>query len=433
MELWSQPSLEAVGTPLAEKLRPKSIHEILGQEEALSQGSSLRRLIDSDRIPSLILWGPPGTGKTSFAVAFAQQTKKSFVQMNSVDAGVKDLKEAGESARLRRLQFQEQTIVFLDEIHRLNRGQQDVLLPFLERGDFVLIGATTENPSFRLNAALLSRCRVVVFKKLSPTHLQGLATRTLEHVGLEVSRFSPEALTFLIAQADGDGRRLVNMLEQIASVLQIQSADPLKVVGVEQIPELLGHAALYHDRSGDAHYDTVSAFIKSIRGSDPDASLYYLARMLEAGEDPLFVARRLVILASEDVGNAEPRALSIAVAAAQAVEMVGLPEAAINLAQAVTFLASAPKSNRSYVGLRAAQAEVKKTGALPIPLSIRNAPTELMKNLGYGEGYGYAHEGSKGWLPQQFLPDSIKQKKFYEPSDRGFEKNIKAYLEWLKS
>ncbi len=421
------------GTPLAERLRPKNLQEILGQAEYLGEGAPLRNLLERDQIPSLIIWGPPGSGKTSLAMALAKATKKEFISLNAVDTGAKILKEVGEAARNRRIIAEKGTLVFIDEIHRLNKAQQDVLLSYIEKGDFVLIGATTENPSFQVNSAVLSRCRLLVFKRLDDSSLKKLMQKAFAESQLsEAEILEGEAELMLVSLADGDGRKMMNAVEQIINVYQFnknQFQFPLKK---EQLPKVLGSQALYHDRRGDSHYDTISAFIKSIRGSDPDAALYYLARMLESGEDPLFIVRRLIILASEDIGNADPRALQIATAGQQAVHFVGLPEAAINLAQVVTYLASAPKSNRSYVGLRKAQEEVRTTGGLPIPLEVRNAPTTMMKELGYGKNYQYAHEGERGWLPQTFLPKEIADKKFYEPSEHGFEKNIKAYLQWLK-
>jgi putative ATPase len=329
--------------------------------------------------------------------------------------------------------YQRGTVLFIDEIHRLNKAQQDVFLPYVESGDIVLIGATTENPSFEVNSALLSRSRVVVFKRhLDESLLQILKSAFKEYELTIENIFEEDALTYMLQLADGDARRLLNRIEEIVIYYQNTSDKSTFPVNVERLKELLGSKTLYHDKSGESHYDTISAFIKSLRGSDPDAGLYYLARLLEGGEDPKFIARRLVILASEDIGNADPRALTIATSGFQAVEMIGLPECAINLAQVVVYLASAPKSNSSYMGLKSAQAEVQKSGQLPIPLSVRNAPTRLMKEIGYGKNYNYAHSGDKGWLSQQFLPDDIKEKRFYESRGLGFEKKMNEYIEWLK-
>ncbi|HEX4924461.1 MAG TPA: replication-associated recombination protein A [Bdellovibrionales bacterium] len=420
------------GTPLAETLRPKTLHEILGQKKFLAPKSALRQQIEAGQIPSLIIWGPPGSGKTTFARALAEHINAEFIICNAIETGAKTLRELGDDSRRRRLTHARQTLIFVDEIHRLNKAQQDVLLPFVEKGDFILVGATTENPSFELNSALLSRCRLIVFEKLKSEELKQIFMRAMDHFKLGAAEvIEDEALDLLIAYADGDARRLLNQIESVVFYVRSQGLD--KPLQVSDLKKVLTTSPLMYDKKGDAHYDTISAFIKSIRGTAPDAALYYLARMLEAGEDPVFIARRLVILASEDVGNADPRALLVAVAAADAVQFVGLPECAINLAQAVTYLASAPKSNRSYMGWLGAQEEVRRSGSLPIPFHLRNAPTDTMKNLGYGSGYKYAHDDDRGWVEQQHLPDAIKDKEFYQPSNHGYEKNIAQFLSALKS
>jgi putative ATPase len=323
------------------------------------------------------------------------------------------------------------TILFVDEIHRLNRGQQDVLLPFMEKGDLILIGATTENPSYSLNSALLSRSRVLVFEPHTPSSLNKILVRALGKKAIEDRNLLvPEALEVLLSSAQGDARRLLTQVE-----ILLRSREENKITSpfnTEQLKAILGSELLPYDRAGDNHYDTISAFIKSIRGSDANAGVYYLARMLEAGEDPVFIARRLVILASEDVGNADPRALQVAVAGLQAVELVGLPEAAINLSQVVTYLASAPKSNRSYLAIKKAQAEVRSSGALPIPKALRSAQTELAKSIGHGVDYLYSHDSPRGHSGQDYLPEKIKDQTFYEPSDRGFEKTIQQYQDWVR-
>ncbi|MCB0356961.1 MAG: replication-associated recombination protein A, partial [Bdellovibrionales bacterium] len=318
-----------------------------------------------------------------------------------------------------------------DEIHRLNKAQQDVLLPFSEQGDFTLIGATTENPSYELNSALLSRCQVFNFLPLSQEDAQKILSRAAEVLDTTLSTIlSDEAVQRLIQNGQGDMRTLLNAFEQIFQAFHLENRD--QPFAAEELLEVLVQKPMAYDKSGSEHYDTISAFIKSVRGSDPDAALYYLARMIKGGEDPVFVARRLVVLASEDVGNADPRALEVAVAGLQAVELVGLPEAGINLAQVTTYLSSAPKSNRSYMGWKKALAKVEETGALPIPLALRSARTPLTKAMGYGEGYKYSHDGPKSFIQQDFLPEELKGQKFYEPSDRGFEKKIIEYLKWLK-
>ncbi len=425
--------------PLAERLRPQDFSQFVGQENLLSPNSFLNQaLLGGQALPNLILWGPPGTGKTTFAQLLSTRIQARFLSVNAIDTGAKKLREIGQGSRQHRLQQGESTILFIDEIHRLNRGQQDVLLPFTEKGDFTLVGATTENPSYELNSALLSRCRVVVFERLTAEQLMQLAHRAYQEMGVEGRELlTPRAEKALCEMAQGDGRQLLNLLEQVWA-LKVQAAGAIgespafAPLDLEDLKSLSSSLTLYYDRQGDEHYNCVSAFIKSVRGSDPDAAVYYLARMLAGGEDPLFIARRLVILASEDVGNADPRALGVAVAGAQAVELVGLPEAAINLAQVTTYLASAPKSNRSYQAWTQAQELVARTGPRPVPLALRSAQTRLARDLGFGQGYQYAHEGPTGWVKQQFFPEGLEGTQLYEPSNRGFEKTIREYLAWMK-
>ncbi|MGE0631322.1 MAG: replication-associated recombination protein A [Pseudobdellovibrionaceae bacterium] len=423
-------------TPLAEKLRPRTLEQMLGQPKIVGTHSPWRKLLTSGKIPSLILWGPPGCGKTTFALLLGQYLKAQVDLENAIDLGAKALRELGEAARNRRLGYSQATLLFIDEIHRLNKSQQDVLLPYVERGDLTLVGATTENPSYELNAALLSRCRVLVSERLSESDLLSLVDRAMQMSSAKKREvLTPESEKSLLTLADGDARRLLNLLEVIIDFYKIETSGISEIswpLNPETLSEILDRPSLRYDKSADEHYDCISAFIKSIRGSDPDAALYYLARMIKGGEDPVFIARRLVVLASEDIGNADPRALSLAVAGLQAVELVGWPEGRINLAQVVTYLASAPKSNRSYMALNKAQEIVEQTGTLPVPLALRSAKTKTMKELGYGKGYLYSHEGERGYLPQQFLPDQIKDIKLYEPTDHGFEKNITQYLAWLR-
>lgn len=415
--------------PLAEDLRPRSFEDYVGQNQSLE---SLRPYLAPGKVlPNMILWGPPGTGKTTLAHLLAQNIEAEVHVLNAVDTGAKQIRELGQAAHERKLQYNRRTLVFIDEIHRLNRSQQDVLLPFTESGDVTLIGATTENPSYELNSALLSRCRVIVLERLSEESLRRIFARALGHLNLPSGDLLTEdAVRALMEWADGDARKLLNALETAAQHWEAQ-ADRAPITR-ERLSEILNVFQLRYDKTGSEHYDTISAFIKSVRGSDPDAAVYYLARMLEGGEDPVFIARRLVILASEDIGNADPRALTVAVSGLQAVELVGMPEARISLAQVTTYLAGAPKSNASYVAINEAQRLVKETGSLPIPAALRSAQTALAKRLGHGEGYLYAHEGDRGWQEMEFLPEKLRGTVLYDPVDRGFEKNIREYLNWVK-
>lgn len=394
---------------MAEALRPSQLEGIFGQRHLLAEGKPLQTILQSGKLVSLILWGPPGTGKTTLARIIAGQWKADFIPFSAVSSGLADLRKVIEHAEQNgRLQLR--TVLFIDEIHRWSKSQQDALLPHVENGTLVLIGATTENPSFEVNAALLSRCTVFRLHELTSDDMLDLAKHALESAeGLHGSlKLAPDALQALVDSSVGDARSLLNTLELIAA------SHPSGTVSRLAMSELLSHKPLRYDKKGEEHYNVISAFIKSLRGSDPNAGLYYLARLIEAGEDPKFIARRMVIFASEDVGNAEPQALLIAVAAFHAVERIGLPEARINLAQAVTFLATAPKSNASYRGINAAQAEVKKSGALAVPLHLRNAPTALMKDEGYGDGYQYAHNQPDQQVSHAHLPKEIEGSVFYE-------------------
>jgi len=421
------PSVETA--PLAERMRPRSLDDFYGQGHLLGPGKALRKMIEADRVPSLIFWGPPGCGKTTLAHILAQETKAHFVFFSAIMAGVKEVreifKEAEETARTG-----QRTILFVDEIHRFNKAQQDAFLPAVEKGLVTVIGATTENPSFEVIAPLLSRCRVLRLQQLQPEELSMLIRRALADSerglgGLNLT-ISDEAVVFLAEAAQGDGRKALNTLE-VAAGLTLDAA-----ISLEVMQEALQQKALLYDKGGEEHYNVISAFIKSMRGSDPDASLYWLARMLEAGEDPLFILRRMIILASEDIGNADPRALQMAVSALQAFQVVGMPEGRIILGQAVTYLATAPKSNAAYLGIDAALAEVRKSGALEVPLPIRNAPTKLMKELGYHQGYKYTHDFEGGYTHQEYLPEKLQGRKYYDPKGHGYEKNIVERMAWLK-
>lgn len=411
--------------PLAERLRPQTIAEVIGQEHILGPNKPIAKLLRSGHLMNLIITGPPGTGKTSFARALANTAKARFLSMNAIDAGVKDLKQAGEGGRDSLLERSEKTLLFVDEIHRFNKSQQDVLLPFLEKGYLYLVGATTEHPSYELNRALISRAQVVQFNRLNEKDFEKLCLRLEKIEKVKMSNLLDDvALKTLFNISDGDGRRLLNLLESVLSLYRINSENfPMNV---ENLEELISHKVIAYDKASDQHYDCISALIKSIRGSDADAGLYYMARMLAGGEDPVFIARRLVILASEDVGNAEPRALPLAIAGLQAVEAIGMPECAINLAQVVTFLASSPKSNRSYTAWNKAQDYVKSTGSPDLPLSLKSS----MRSSG---NYQYPHDFEKAYIEQNYWPPELKPQKFYEPSPRGQEKIMIEYLKWLKA
>jgi putative ATPase len=421
MDLFEQSSSRLDDAPLAERMRPRTLDEVVGQRHLLAEGKLLRRLIETDQISSVIFWGPPGTGKTTLAQVIAATTRSRFVSFSAVMQGVKDVREIVAKAKEERGYHGRKTLLFVDEIHRFNKAQQDAFLPHVERGDIILIGATTENPSFEVNSALLSRSRVFVLQPLEAEEIRVLLERALNDLrGLAERRLrlDEEALDFLAIQAGGDARIALNTLEVAAATAEGKTID------LTAVREALQKKALLYDKGAEEHFNVISAFIKSMRGSDPDGALYWLARMIEAGEDPLFIVRRMVIFASEDIGNADPRALQIAVATQQAVHFVGLPEGRINLAQAVTYLATAPKSNASYRGIDEALAEVRKSGALPVPLHIRNAPTRLMKDLGYGKDYRYAHDFEGGYVAQHYLPEALQGRRFYRPTGRGYEKMI---------
>jgi putative ATPase len=410
----------ACRAPLAERLRPKTLREVVGQDHLTAPGGPLRTAVEKGRVGAIIFWGPPGTGKTTLARVLASQIEGEFVPLSAVTSGVKEVRTSLRAARERLKYEGRPTILFVDEVHRFNKAQQDVLLPALEEGLVDFIGATTENPSFEVTAPLLSRSRVLKLQPLSDEDLTTLLTRGRETIKVEVS---PEAEAYLLRLSGGDGRRLLNALEAAASAgSKVEIAD---------IEGAVGERALRYGR--EEHYDVISAFIKSVRGADPDAALHYLARMIEAGEDPMFIARRLVILASEDVGNADPYGLSLAVAGAQAVQLVGMPEGRIPLAQITTYLASAPKSNASYAAINKALEDVRSGPTPEVPMHLRNAPTGLMKEEGYGAGYEYLHTSGVEGMNQRYLPDELADRGYYEPKDRGAEAGIRERLErWRK-
>jgi putative ATPase len=420
--------------PLAERMRPRSLDEVLGQEGLIGPGRPLREAIERDLLQSIIFWGPPGTGKTTLARLIAHLTKADFIAFSAVLSGIKEVKDVMAAAQDRRRRIGRRTIVFVDEIHRFNKAQQDAFLPRVEAGDIILIGATTENPSFEVNAALLSRSKVFVLKPLDEAAIVGILRRALTDVerglGQEAPQAGDEALAAIARYANGDARAALNLLQLAVATAPQPAGHP--VIDVPVLERTIQKKALLYDKGGEEHYNIISALHKSMRNSDPDAAVYWLARMLEAGEDPMYVARRLVRFASEDVGNADPQALVVAVAAKDAVHFIGMPEGNNALAQAAIYLATAPKSNAVYTAYGAAAEAAEKDVAEPVPLHLRNAPTTLMKQLNYGKGYRYAHDEADALSDMDCLPENLQGRQFYEPTDRGFEKEIKRRLDGWK-
>ena len=425
---------QVVSQPLAARLRPRDLDEFVGQTHLLGKGKVLRRLIESDQVSSMIFWGPPGVGKTTLARIIAGRTRASFIDFSAVTSGIKEIRTVMQQAEDNR-RYGEKTIVFVDEIHRFNKAQQDAFLPFVEKGSIILIGATTENPSFEINSALLSRCKVFVLQALKPEELKQLLERALKDArgfGNQQIRMENDMLDLIAAFSNGDARTALSTLEMVVLNGEL-GADGVLTVTRETLEQCVSRKSLLYDKKGEEHYNLISALHKSMRNSDPDAAVYWLARMLEAGEDPLYVARRVIRFASEDVGLADPRALQTAVAAYQACHFIGMPECSVHLTEAVVYMSLAPKSNALYRAYEQAKADALKHLAEPVPLVIRNAPTGLMEELGYGRGYQYAHDTKDKLTTIQCLPDSLLGKEYYQPTEQGQEAAWKERLERIKN
>ena len=433
-DLFDSANVNTRKPPLAERIRPQNINEFVGQEHLVGPNKILKRLMDNKELISLIFWGPPGVGKTTLAFIIAKSSEANFVSFSAVLSGIKDIRAVIDEAKDQLKYHNKRTILFVDEIHRFNKAQQDAFLHHVEDGTITLIGATTENPSFEVNSALLSRCKVLMLKSLSKEDVKSIINKTIEDkdkwFNNQKIEIEDEATDFISDYSSGDVRIALNAIEA-AVVLCKPDHNDRKIITIDIVQEAMQQTALLYDKNGEEHYNIISAFIKSLRGSDPDAALYWMARMLNAGEDPMFVLRRMVIFASEDIGNADPHAIQLTVAVKDALHFVGMPEGWIPLAQCVTYLACAPKSNASYLAYRSALKDVKENGALAVPFHIRNTPTSLMKEIGYGKGYKYPHNYG-GYTKQVYLPGELEGKEYYKPTDNGFDNEIKHRLELIR-
>jgi putative ATPase len=408
-------------TPLAELLRPATLDDYIGQQHLVGEGAVLRTLIESGRIPSMIFWGPPGIGKTTLAMIISNTLQRPFHTLSAISSGVKEVREVIEQAKQ-----EENAILFIDEIHRFNKSQQDSLLGAVERGIITLIGATTENPSFEVISALLSRCQVYVLKEFGKAEMEQLIAAAVKHYANQGRTVEVRENEALMRLSGGDARKLLNAIELVVNRDKGDSV----IIDNQKVVNVIQQNMAFYDRQGEMHYDIISAFIKSMRGSDPNGAVYWLARMIEGGEDPVFIARRMLIFASEDVSNANPNALLLANACFEAVTKIGYPECRITLSQCAIYLANSPKSNSTYMALANAQQAIRRTGDLPVPLHIRNAPTKLMKELGYSDGYKYAHDYPGNFVDQEFLPDALRGTKFYEPGDNARENETRKLMQW---